>query len=268
MVVAMWFPPVGTFGIVLAVLGFIVSIIEFKGWLRIILALGCVLLGIGEVISIVKADTTHDVEVKQQHADVENLRSDLHKSEIERQVAEAYLKAKLEDSYQMNAQLAQLGPALLKLAQTGAEFQKKQYEAKVTSDKELYDFTMGVVKKIRDFSSKYRQLEDKQASVLAISSRDPQLSDAERQRRWNDNTQKEIQLYYARDAEFHSTILSDALYAKNEMQKRGLPEPGMGQLPMAMSNVDMALRGILAGSYPELSLADYLELRAKEIPHK
>lgn len=165
----------------------------------------------------------------------------------------------------MNAQLSQLGPALLKLAQVSADFQRKQYETKITSNKELYDFTMGAVKKIRDFSDKYRTLERQQSEVLMAAVRGVQ-SDAERQRRWNEETQKEIQLYYAKDSEFRSSILPDALYANNELQRKGIPEPGLA--PIQKSNVDMVLRGVLAGPYPEQALADYLELRAKEIPLK
>jgi hypothetical protein len=261
----MWFPSVGMFGAVLAVIGAIVSILALTGWKRIVLALVFALLGIGELVSIHKADIVHETEISSQHIDVENLRNDLHKSETERQIAEAYLKAKLEDSYQMNAQLAQLGPALLKLAEVSATFQKKQYETKITSNKELYDFTTGAVKKIRDFSDKYRTLESQQFDALRASVRGVQ-SDAERQRRWNEETQKEIQLYYAKDSEFRTSVLPDALYANNELQKKGIPELSLD--PIQKSNVDMVLRGVLAGPYPELALADYLELRAKEIPLK
>jgi hypothetical protein len=262
---AIWFPSVGIFGVVLAVIGAIVSILAFTGWKRIVLALVFALLGVGELVSINKADKVHETEISNQHIDVENLRNDLHKSETNRQIAEAYLKAKLEDSYQMNAQLAQLGPALLKLAEVSANFQKKQYETKITSSKELYDFTMGAVKKIRDFSEKYRTLQRQQTDALMASAGAVQ-SDAERQRRWNEETQKEIQLYYAKDSEFRTSILPDALYANNELQRKGIPEPSLA--PIQKSEVDMVLRGVLAGVYPEQALADYLELRAKEIPLK
>ena len=217
--VALWFPPVGSFGIVLAVAGFIVSIIEFKGLLRVLLCTCCLLLGIGEIVSIVKADNAHNAEVGQQHADIENLRGDLRKSETEHQVAEAYLKAKLEDSYQMNTQLAQLGPALMKLAQVSAEFEKKQYESKTASNKELYDFTMGVVKKIRDFSEKYKTLESQETDALMASAKGAQ-SDAERQRRWSEGTQKEIQLYTTESRNFVLQY-GQTLYMQETRCKKG-----------------------------------------------
>jgi len=242
-----------------------VSILAFTGWKRMVLALAFVLLGIGELVSIHKADKAHETEISNQHIDLENLRYDLRKSEIDRQISEAYLKAKLEDSYQMNAQLAQLGPALLKLAEVSATFQKKQYESKITSNRELYDFTIGVAKKIRDFSDKYRAL-GRQQSDASLAAMSGVQSDAERQRRWDEGIQKEIQLSYVRDSEFRTSILPNALYANNELQKKRIPEPSL--TPIQKSNVDMVLRGVLAGSYPELELADYLELRAKEIPLK
>jgi len=216
-------------------------------------------------LQIQRANGQHANEAHQQHVDIENLRDDLHKSETDRQVAEAYLKAKLEDSYQMNAQLTQLGPALMKLAQTSAHFERKQYEAKTTSDKELQDFTLGVVKKIREFSQKYETLERQQTDEMMMTTRQAQ-SDAERQRRWNEGTQKEIQLYYNRDAEFRASILPDALYARNELLKKKLPEPTL--TPMHKSEVDIVLSGMLAGPYPELALADYLEVMAKELSKK
>lgn len=214
---------------------------------------------------ISRADKAHKAELVQQHTDIENLRGDLHKSETERQVTEAYLKAKLEDSYQMNAQLAQLGPALMTLAKTSADFERKQYETKVTSNKELYDFTLGAVKKIRDFSQKYSALERQQTDELMAAARQAQ-SDTERQQRWNAETQKEIQLYYAKDAEFRNSILPDALYSRNELLKRKIAEPSLG--PMQKTEVDIVLRGSLAGVYPELALANYLELMARQIPLK
>ena len=263
---AIWFPPVGAFGVLLAALGAGLSLIGFAGWRRIVYASLFVLLGIGDVVSAIRADGAHQVELKAQHDDIENLRAELRKSEVHRQVSEAYLKAKLEDSYQMYSQLAESGPALLKLAQTSAESERKQYEAKVRSAKELYDFTMGVVRKIRDFSQKYRLLEAQESESLMNSMKQPQLSDADRQQRWNQAMQKEIQLNYNRDFEFRSTILPDAVHAKYELQKRKVPDPPLS--PVQRSEVDMVLRGVLAGSYPELAVADYLELMAKQLSLK
>lgn len=260
-----WLPPVGTFGIVLAVAGFIVSILGFKGWLRVGLATACFLLGVGEVLSIIRADNEHAIEIAQQHSDVENLRGDLRRSETEREVSEAYLKAKLEDSYQMEAQLAQFGPAIMKLAQTSADFQRKQYEEKNTSGKELHDSTMALVKKIREFSEKYNLLEERQITEQQQLTR-AAPSEVERNRIWDEQTQKRIQLYYARESEFRNSILPDALYAKTELEKKKIPEPALG--PIEKSEVNLELHGVSTGMRGEQALANYLELMARQLPSK
>lgn len=83
---AMWFPSVGMFSVVLASIGAIVSVLAFTGWKRIFFALIFTLLGIGELMSIHKADKAHETEISNQHIDVENLRNDLHKSETDRPI--------------------------------------------------------------------------------------------------------------------------------------------------------------------------------------
>ena len=55
--------PAGVFGIVLAVIGAIVSIIGLEGWKRWTMAVTFALLGLAEVITIVHADATHATEV-------------------------------------------------------------------------------------------------------------------------------------------------------------------------------------------------------------
>jgi hypothetical protein len=61
---SLWFPSVGTFGIVLSVTGSLLSLLVFTGWKRISLALVFTLLGTGEIASIQKADRTHELEVR------------------------------------------------------------------------------------------------------------------------------------------------------------------------------------------------------------
>ncbi len=198
-------------------------------------------------------------EIRSQHTDIQNLMGELRKSETQRQVDNAILRTKLEDY----SQLAQLGPALMKLAQTSAEFQRKQYETKVTSDKELYDLAMKSVDQIREFSKKYSMLEsENMRPILGFA----QMSDAERQQKWNENTNKLIQLFYAKQSEFQTSILPDALYVRNEMLRRKLPEPPLE--PAQKSEVNMVLHGALAGVYPELVFANYLAQMAKPLSLK
>ncbi|MGD0544674.1 MAG: hypothetical protein ABSB65_09710 [Candidatus Acidiferrales bacterium] len=259
------FPPIGAFGLALTLIGALVSLVTIEGRKKFLLAGVFIVLGVGEFISIEISDKAHKEEVANQHSDIVNLQGQIQKSDVERQVSEAYLKAKLEDSYSMNAQLAQFAPALMKLAQTSADFERKQFEIKITTNKELYDFTMSVAKRIRDFSQKYSNLQNQQTTE-EMKRNYVNLSETERRRIFAEDTQKDLQLYNQKDFEFRNTILADALYARNEFQKRKIVVPPLGQ--RSTMDVDLALQGILSGPQPELRLADYLELLAKQLPLK
>jgi hypothetical protein len=258
---AMWFPSVGTFGIVLAVMGSIVAILAFRAWKGIGLALIFILLGIGEIVSIDKADTAHEIEVRNQHSDIESLTREFHNSEMQRQVETAVLRTKLEDY----AGLSQLGPALMKLAQTSAKIQKKQYESKVVSDQALYNLTMKAAAKIRGFSMKYTEVMSQRQEALMKSISGP-ASEIERRQTVSDEMRKNMQLCRAKQSEFQIIILPDAIYARNELVKRNLPEPLLK--PSQKTDLNVVFGGTLAGVNPELSLATYLELWAKPLAGK
>jgi len=258
---AIWFPSVGTFGIVLAVMGSIVSILAFMAWKRIGLALMFTVLGVGEIVSIDRADRAHEIEVRIQHISIESLTKELHESETQRQVEHAVLRTKLEDY----AGLSQLGSALMKLAQTSAEFQKKQYESKVISDRDLYDLTMKAVTKIQDFSTKYSKLELKRQQALSKSLSGP-ASELEWQQTVADEVTKNVQLCQVKRSEFQASILPDAIYARNELLKRKLPEPILK--PSERTELNIAFTGMLAGVNPAMSLATYLELWAMPLARK
>ncbi len=257
----MWFPSVGTFGIVLAVTGSFVSLLALTAWKRISLALLFILLGVGEIVSIHRADIAHTTDVGAQQKDIENLTKELQKSEMQRQVENAILRTKLEDY----ATWSHLGPALMKLAQTSAEFQKKQYETKVMNDRDLYDLTMKAVRKIRDFSTKYAELELRRQQAR-LSFTPGSVSDIDRQKRFSDDISQSFQISHAKYSEFQTSILPDAIYARNELLKRNLPEPLLE--PYEKTNVNLALKGMLAGIDPEISLAIYLELWAKPLARR
>ncbi len=254
--------PVGTCAVVLAVLGAIVSIIEFRGWRRWVLAAVFILLGVGEYISIGNADAAHDKEVSEQKQAIESLRAVIQANEIRNASDLAYMRANLEDEQKLNQEYA---PAIKQLAQTSADYMRKQYETKIETDDELFTFANEVVKKIRDFSRKYRQAEDNlfnQWRTGSFPSTEP-----ERSIQWQQQTQKELELSRARDSQFRSSILPDAIYARAELMRRKLPEPPMS--PAQKSEVNMVLdEGMLAGPYPELQLADYLELMARPLSPK
>ena len=258
---SLWFPSVGTFGIVLSVTGSLLSLLVFTGWKRISLALVFTLLGTGEIASIQKADRTHELEVRNQHDDIEMLRKESQKSETQRQMENDILRTKLEDY----AGLSQLGPALMKLAQNSAEFQKKQYEIKVMSDRDLHDLTLKATKKIREFSTKYAALElRRQQARLSFTPR--AASEVDWQKRFSDDVNESFQVSHAKQSEFQTSILPDALYARNGLLRRNLPEPFLE--PSEKINVNIALKGMLAGIDPEMSLATYLELWAKPLAQR
>lgn len=214
-----------------------------------------------------RAAVASDKEVQSRRQEVEDLKAVMQANEVKNAADMSYLKAKLEDADKMNDRLSKFAPAIMKLAEASAEFTRKQYENKVTTDRELYAFTMKTVKKIRDFSRKYSNLDEQAFEQLVNDARRPNLTQAQRAEAQRQDQEKLVQLNFQKDAEFRNSILSDAIYARQELLRRKLSEPALSQ--MEQSNVDMILHsGMLAGAYPELSLADYLEVMAKPLSQK
>lgn len=211
-----------------------------------------------------KAVTAATYRAKQQaQQNMDDIKRQLKDSEIKRASDTRYLEGKLEV-------FSQFAPAIMELAKASEESTRKQYEAKVISDKQLADFTMEVVRKIREFSHKYSALEDQMTNEMINVSRQPNLTDAEKKQQWNQEMQKMTQkmrdLSSQRDFEFRRSILPDAIYARSELLRRKIPEP---VLPGAEgSEIGGVLAGMLAGVYPELALADYLEIMAKQLSPK
>jgi hypothetical protein len=191
---------------------------------------------------------------KDQGKAIDGIKDQLHQSEIQRIADTRYLEGQLKV-------FAEFAPAIVKLAQATELNTRKQYEAKVTSDKELYVFTMDTVKKLREFSVKYNNLQAQQMNRWMAAERQPQLTADGRQQIWNQQIQETMQTSYQRDAEFRASILPDALFARQELMKRNIPEPDLP--PTEKSNADSALHGLLAGAWPEIALPNYLELMAK-----
>jgi hypothetical protein len=262
-------PSVGVFAILLAIAGATVAVLEFSGWKRVLMVGLFVLLGIGEYISIRKADSAHAAEIAEQEKvnedqkkAIEGLQALMQANAVDNASKLGYLTAKLDDSEKLNEQYA---PAIKQLAETSAQYMRKQYETKIETDKQLYDFTMGVVKKLRTASEQYEAMEDKviQERMAAFK---PGMAQAEIQQVAQQENVKLSQLFQARDSAFRNEILPDAIYAKQELQKRKLSPP---TLPRTEQNeVDTALMGMLAGVHPELALADYLELMARPLSRK
>ena len=209
----------------------------------------------------ITVEGSHTKETEGQRRDIGSLRGDLQRAETARQIDTAILKTKLEDAYQMNAQLAQFGPAIMKLAQTSAEYSRKQYETKVTSNKQLRDFTIDVVRRMRESERnhdlKIRQIIDKQMATVQKAA-----TEEERRRLWNLQSTELTQQYVNWEFEFKSNILGDAVYAKDELLKRLGPQPELP--PMEKSNL-IVFRGILAGAHPVSGAAAYLEQLSKKL---
>src|SRR5579862_5049671 len=255
--------PVGVCILVLTVIGAVLSVLEFRGWRRVVLVAVFVLLGLGEYVGIRQADFAHQLEVGKLNDKLDVFQA----SEVRNAVDLAYLKAKLEDASKMNEQLSQFAPAIMKLAQTSAEFTRKQYENKAMSDHDLYALTSLAVKNIRDFSSKYRAMDEKLFNETTNKIRSGSRTQADMVRLSGEEAQSFSDLRLQRDSEFRNSILPDAIFARQEMLKRKLPEPNLSQMEQA--TVDMVLHtGMLAGPYPELALADYLEVMAKPLSLK
>jgi len=201
----------------------------------------------------------HSKEIVQLNTSINDVKSQLQKSELDRVFDTRYLQGKLDV-------FAQFAPAIMKLAQATEENTRRQYEAKTASDKDLYEFTMEVVTKLREFSHKYTTLDDQVMAEMQASWRS-NLTDDEKRQIWSKQTQKSAKLTLDKNSEFRQFILPDALYARQELLRRKLVEPELSDMQKAILRGVLS-NGMLAGVYPELLLADYLELLAKPLkPH-
>jgi len=185
---------------------------------------------------------SHAREISGQTQAIENLHNLIQANQVMNAGELGYMKAKLEDSEKLNEKYA---PAIMKLAESSAEYARKQYAAKVLSDKDLYTFTMNAVKKIRDYAKRYEM------STLPSSP----LTE-----------EKQMALIYEMDAEFRASLLPDAIYARQELMKRKLTEPTLS--PAQRGDVELALRGIAVSPFPVDELATYLEVMAKPLAQK
>jgi hypothetical protein len=180
----------------------------------------------------------------------------LHQSEVQRIADTRYMQGKLDV-------FAEFAPAIVKLAQATELNTRKTYEAKMLSNKDLYDATIDVVKRMRAFGQK-RQLESDQQWNASVAASRNATTEAERLKLWTDERNNSIAASYRMDAEFRSSILPDAVYVRNEVLRRKISEPPSNPR-RPTSAVQMVFAGVLAGAYPEFDAADYLEQMAKQL---
>jgi hypothetical protein len=228
-----------------------------KWWVGGIVALGLICSGV-TLWEQQRSRRAHSTEVDGQREALKNLQAKLDESEIRRAAETKYLEGQL-------SVLSQFGPGVLKLAETTAEFTRKQYESKVSSDRELYSFTMGVVTKLRDGWRDYDTVSHQQYDDFANFVRQGR-PEAEQHQKWSEFIQKSTDLSNKRDAEFRTSILPQALIAREELMKRKLSEPTVS--PEDKRRVELVLRGMSVGPNPELTLASYLEIMARPLSQK
>ncbi len=190
---------------------------------------------------------------------LEKLGRELALAEAARQADNAYLRAKLEDAYDANKELARYAPTIVSsLARVNAE-------RKVVSSTEVRRRTLEVVARMRvveqNFEqefvlTRFRDLVQKQQASL-------QPTDSENKVRWW--TQAELNTAYTkalfeRDRAF-KTLRPEAVYVRNELLNRtGTPAPLGGQI------ADVFDRGVLSGSSPLANAATYLEGLLQKLP--
>ena len=254
-----WLPTisVGICGVVIAVGAVVMIFADPQGWKRFVWAAGFVILGIGEVIAIKQAEKAHETETKKQNEEMGEIRNQLAQSELARKLDSAYMKAKLEDTDEARSQYR----AIMRLAQISEENIRKQYETKVLSNNQLRDFTADVVKRMRALSYKHKQISDQQFTSSIVLQRQntvPQKADQLHSQQLQQYLQEHANLEY----EFKSTVLGDAIYARDELlRKVGRPQSSSIYDGMAAN----AFEGFLAGPDPVGAAADYLERLAKQL---
>jgi hypothetical protein len=236
---------------------------------RIYATIACLLIIIQAVRSYHAASSANQQQ-QQLYAQITSLKDQGQKSEAGRQVDNAYLKAKLEDAYKAYDDLRQFAPALMKVAETGAEYSKRQFESKVLNDKQLTEYTDQVIKKTRDLQSQYKAQYD-QLNYSQLRTNPPNYQTMTNQQ-WqeyfasemNQRMQTEMMLRNQYEQAYRMTIMSDAAYARRELLKRVGGEESL--LPMERTKY-IAIEGIFAGVDPIGDSADYLSALLHKLNH-
>lgn len=266
MVMALWFPPVGTFGIILAVGGTILAIVEFKGVLRVALVVACVLLGAGEVVSIVKNESEHTREVNEQKQAVENLKNMIQTSEIRNAGDMGYLKGRLE------AALSRPMPQFDTKGFAAALSEGIKTEIGNMSDKQLADATLAFCQELNVFSANHRaalyeRMSQEETEDRAVGSAPMDQEGIEKQRKiWDKYRQLDMQDRMNWEYEYRTKYMARAVYFRDMLWSRmGIQEQ---QLKGLDSSAQIAFRGILAGADPVQEAATYLETLAHQLADK
>jgi hypothetical protein len=125
------------------------------------------------------------------------------------------------------------------------------------SDREVAEDALIWVKRMRDFEAEYER--KKGAATAAFFGMARHISDAERQIKWNEMTQRTLELSREESVEFSNRLLGRANQLREEMLRR-VPNPGDFD-----DREFLAFRGMLAGPYPIAAAANYLERLARAV---
>ncbi|MBZ5528647.1 MAG: hypothetical protein LAN71_12180 [Acidobacteriia bacterium] len=250
---AIWFPPVGLSAAALAVLGAVVSIIGFKGWRRVLFASLFVLLGVGEAMSIIKADSDHKEEIRGLNRALDGVQATLTATQIQSAADMGFLKGRLASG---------IGPDIGRL---GAEIAREnakmiQQLSKTVSAKELSNSAINLAQKMREFERAWRvqeRLGEEQLWNAQIAAKTPD----EKVKLRNQQTAFYIQSHANEEAAFRSQLLGQAIYLRDQLLMR------LGNPAITTQNriKELAFDGMLAGPSPISDAADYLEQLARQL---
>jgi hypothetical protein len=254
----------GAIAISLAVLGGTVS--STKRWHKptfIVLGVASLVLCIA---TAVKSSRESRAAERKAQNDMDGIRSQLSESEIMRASDTRYLEGKLEV-------FGQFAPAVLELARASELNTRKQYEQKALSNKQLEELVTQVVKKMKDWQSRYdsdsSKVSEKYFELRVEAGREartqtPGVVQQKWQEQLNAELREDSELRTRYTNEFNQNILGDAIYAKNQLDSR-INAKDRPDVPDRSRNLLLVFQGIFVGAQPVGMAANYLEQYAKNL---
>lgn len=199
-----------------------------------------------------------DSEAKGLRAQVGSVQAMLQAAQLTNAADMGYLRGRLDALVSKPSDVGQLAGAITKAA---SEIARR--ETRRLSDEQLSKSTMDLAKRMRIFESKYRARDyaATDSYMQAIQRAKPE----ERTGIFNQHVAQLTQSSLERDLEFRNTLLGEAVYFRNELQRR----LQLTDVPPKDRHRIIAFDGILAGPSPVSDAADYLEQLARQLnqPH-
>jgi len=234
----------------------------FRFW--VYAAFACALVVV-QGVRIYTTGKENDTAKAKLNNSISDLNGQLQRSENDRKVDNAYLKAKLEDY----KSLEDLAPSLLQLAQATEGYTQKQYETKKLSDANLLALAGSVIEKTRKLgdecakrknAASYSYLDEQRPANWRTMTQDQQSD-------WGHQTfqqemKQELSVQTACETAYRSQILGDASYVRYELTER------LGSPPSETSRFAAALDGMFTGPDPIDDSANYLHDLANDFAVK